>query len=61
MKGFIVIARKIIATRIIRTISETKTGVQIETDDKYIMVTPGNGDVSGAMNYMISTFNCRDE
>lgn len=61
MKGFIVIEGKIIATRIIRTITQEWDGIIIETDDDYIKIRPDNGDVSGAMDYIISTFNCRDE
>ena len=60
MKGFIVIGGKVIATRIIRTISQSKDAVTIETDDEYI-VLKGNGDADALMLHILTEFNTRDE
>lgn len=61
MKGFIVIEGKIIATRIIRTITQAWDGVVIETDEDYIKIRPDNGDVEGLMKNVLRTFNGRDK
>ena len=60
MKGFIVVEGKVIATRIIRTISQSKDAVNIETDDQYI-VLKGNGDADALMLYILQEFNSREE
>lgn len=61
MKGFIVIEGKIIATRIIRTITQAWDGVVIETDEDYIKIRPDNGDVDGLMKNVLREFDERGE
>ena len=61
MKGFIVIEGNIIATRAIVTVTQATDGVVIETDEDFLKIRPGNGDVEGLMRYVLREFNERDE
>lgn len=61
MKGFIAIEGKIIATRIIRTITQAWDGIVIETDEDYIKIRPDNGDVEGLMKNVLRELNERGE
>lgn len=60
MKGFIVFEGDIIATRIIRKIEAKNDQVYIFTDDETIIHKYSSGD-DGAMSYLLSVFNRREE
>ena len=59
MNDFIVIERRIISKKIVRSINEQGDKIKIVTDDEVIWLSPedcGN-DIKGAMDYLIRAFN----
>lgn len=59
MNDFIVIERRIISKKIVRSINEQDNKIKIVTDDEVIWLRPedcGN-DIKGAMDYLIRAFN----